>query len=108
MIDKVVILAAGQGRRIGSAAGTPKPYLSLDGSGEGETFVSWHVRRFAERGVRAFYVVGNAATVDWPIPQPAGCAIHRILNPTADLSTSGSGHSAWFAWQHEPAILDGR
>ncbi|MFO0624947.1 MAG: NTP transferase domain-containing protein [Polyangiales bacterium] len=108
MIDKVVILAAGLGNRIARASTTPKPFLSLDGSGEGETFVSWHIRQLAARGVREFYVVGNQVTVKLPVPQPEGCVIHRVLNPTEDINTSGSGHSAWFAWQHEPAILDGR
>jgi choline kinase len=29
-----------------------------------------------------------------------------ILNPTEDISTSGSGHSTWFAWQASHNILD--
>lgn len=108
MIDKVVILAAGLGNRIARATSTPKPFLTLDGSGEGETFVGWHIRQFAARGVKQIYVVGNQVTVKLPVPQPEGCTVTRVLNPTEDINTSGSGHSAWFAWQQEPAILDGR
>jgi choline kinase len=34
--------------------------------------------------------------------------IRWVLNPSEDLSRSGSGHSAWYAWQSEYAVLDGR
>lgn len=108
MIDKVVILAAGLGNRIARATTTPKPFLSLDGSESGETFVEWHIRQFARRGVREIYVVGNNKTIGRALPRPEGCAVRWVLNPTEDINTSGSGHSAWFAWQSEHAILDGR
>jgi choline kinase len=108
MIDKVVILAAGLGNRIARATSTPKPFLSLDGTPEGPTFVEWHIRQFARRGVREIYVVGNKVTSQRVLPQPDGCAVRWVLNPTDDINTSGSGHSAWFAWESPHNILDGR
>lgn len=108
MIDKVVILAAGLGNRIARATSVPKPFLPLDGTDGGKTFVDWHIEQFARRGVKEIYVVGNKITSQRALPRPEGCAVTWILNPTDDINTSGSGHSAWFAWQSPHGILDGR
>jgi choline kinase len=108
-LDKAVILAAGLGNRISKVGTTPKPLLTLDGSpaGSGPTFLDWHVRRLAAAGVHEIYLVGNRKTFETPLPAPAGVTVRWILNPTDDLSRSGSGHSAWFAWTSEHEILDG-
>ncbi len=108
-IDKAVILAAGMGNRISKVGTTPKPLLTLDGSppGEGPTFLDWHLERLAAAGVRDITLVGNARTCNTPLRTPAGASVRWVLNPTEDLSRSGSGHSAWFAWNSEHRILDG-
>ncbi len=110
MIDKAVILAAGLGNRIsGLARDVPKPLLPLSGvPGTKPTFLDWHVRALEERGVREIYLVGNRRTFGTPFPRSSNTKVTWILNPTEDLSTSGSGHSAWFAWHSEHKILDGR
>lgn len=107
-IDKVVILAAGLGNRIAKVSSTPKPYLPLDGTPDGMTFVDWHLDRFAARGVKEIYVVGNNATIQ-RVPRPRGSTVIRqVLNPSPDLSRSGSGHSTWYAFTSEHDILDGK
>lgn len=107
-MDKAVILAAGLGNRIAKLSATPKPYLSLDGSAEGPTFVDWHLDRLAEAGVKEVFLVGNKVTILRPFAERPGMKLHRVLNPTDDLSTSGSGHSTWYAFESEHNILDGR
>jgi len=106
-IDKAVILAAGLGNRISNVGSTPKPLLPLDGAPEGPTFLDWHVERLSAFGVREIYLVGNRRTFETPLSPPDGTRVTWILNPTDDLSRSGSGHSAWFAWNSEHRILDG-
>ncbi len=107
MIDKAVILAAGLGNRISKVGETPKPFLPLDGNG-GDTFVDWHLDRLAAAGVREAILVGNRKTFQTPLRERPGLSIRWVLNPSEDLSRSGSGHSAWFAWKSEFAPLDGR
>ncbi len=107
-IDKAVILAAGLGNRISKLGSTPKPFLPLDGSAGGDTFVDWHLDRLADFGVREVYLVGNRRTFQTPLRARPGTTVRWVLNPTEDLSRSGSGHSAWFAWHSEHGILDGR
>jgi choline kinase len=108
-IDKAVILAAGLGNRISKVGTTPKPLLTLDGSavGEGPSFLDWHIARLSAFGVREIYVVGNRRTFETPLRPPKGTTVRWVLNPTDDLSRSGSGHSASFAWTSEHRILDG-
>jgi choline kinase len=105
-IDKAVILAAGRGSRISKLGTTPKPLLPLDGRPGGETFLDWHLDRLAEAGVSEVYLVGNRRTVDTPLRPRRATTVRWILNPVDDLSTSGSGHSAWYAWESEHGILD--
>ncbi len=110
-IDKAVILAAGLGNRISKAsAGTPKPLLPIDG--KDTTFLDWHLRALAKAGVKEIYIVGNKVTYEAKLvarEEVAGSArVGWILNPTEDISTSGSGHSAWYAWRDERDILDGK
>jgi len=107
-MDKAVILAAGLGNRISSVSNTPKPYLSLDGTADGPTFVDWHLDQLARAGVGDVYLVGNRVTIQRPFAPRPGQRLTRILNPTEDLSTSGSGHSTWYAFLGEHNILDGR
>jgi choline kinase len=111
-IDKAVILAAGLGNRISKVGSTPKPLLTLGGTpGEGPTFLDWHIERLSAFGVKEIYLVGNRRTFGTPLIAAAkareGTKVTWILNPTEDLSRSGSGHSAWFAWNSEHRILDG-
>lgn len=104
-IDKAVILAAGLGNRISAASrGTPKPLLPIDE--EGNTFIDWHLRALSAAGVREIYIVGNQATFGTKTNAMAEVKATWILNPTEDLSTSGSGHSAQYAWNSEHGILD--
>jgi choline kinase len=109
-IDKAVILAAGLGNRISKAAlGTPKPLLPIDGGTT--TFLDFHLRALAKAGVREVYIVGNEKTHGTKLKAIDEVAsttrVQWILNPTKDLSTSGSGHSAQFAFASEHRILDG-
>lgn len=109
MIQKAVILAAGLGERISDAAGeTPKPLLPIEGPDGRITFLDWHLRCLAAHGVQEVYLVGNRRTFGTRLSSPNNrVRAEWILNPTEDLSTSGSAHSAWFAWQSEHRILDG-
>ena len=107
-IDKAVILAAGLGNRIAKVSEIPTPFLPLDGTPEGLSFVDWHVDRLTEFGVREIYVVGNQKTCGRPLRAAARDRVKWVLNPTEDINRSGSGHSTWFAWKSEHNILDGR
>lgn len=110
-IDKAVILAAGLGNRIAAVGSTPKPLLPLSGTEGGETFLDFHLRALAGIGVGEIFIVGNTRTCDTPLRAlrdlPATTTVRWVLNPTADLSTSGSGHSLQFAWHSPHGILDG-
>lgn len=109
-IDKAVILAAGLGNRISAVArDVPKPLLPLSGEpGSSPTFLDWHFRALERVGCKEAYFVGNARTFGTPLPTSTSMRSAWILNPTEDVSTSGSGHSTWFAWKSEHRILDGR
>ncbi len=115
-IDKAVVLAAGRGNRISKASkGTPKPLLPLDGSEPGPdatTFLDWHLRSLARAGAKEIYLVGNSVTFGTKLRAmaeiPSAVKVEWILNPTEDLSTSGSGHSAQYAFHSPHGILDGR
>ncbi|MFO0640563.1 MAG: NTP transferase domain-containing protein [Polyangiaceae bacterium] len=110
MIDKAVILAAGLGNRISAVAkDVPKPLLPLSGEpGSHPTFLDWHFRALERAGCKEAYFVGNAKTFGTKLPESKTMKSAWILNPTEDVSTSGSGHSAWFAWKSEHSILDGK
>jgi choline kinase len=113
MIDKAIILAAGLGNRISKiAANTPKPLLQLSLDDPSITFLDWHIWTLADAGVREIYLVGNARTFGTQLRAAKERSSEKlrvtwILNPTEDISTSGSGHSAQFAFHHEANILDG-
>ncbi|MBL8612445.1 MAG: NTP transferase domain-containing protein [Myxococcales bacterium] len=115
-IDKAVILAAGRGNRISKASkGTPKPLLPLDGGEPGPsatTFLDWHLRSLARAGAKEIYLVGNSVTFGTKLRAmaeiPSAVKVEWILNPTEDLSTSGSGHSAQYAFHSPHGVLDGR
>jgi len=110
MIDKAVILAAGLGNRISAVAkDVPKPLLPLSGvPGSSPTFLDWHFRALEKAGCKEAYYVGNAKTFGTKLPASSTMKATWILNPTEDVSTSGSGHSAQFAWKSEHRILDGQ
>lgn len=116
---KALILAAGLGNRISRVSRTtPKPLLSLDGSTDGPTFLDWHLECLRRAGVKEIYLVGNRKTFQSPLKSLTpefSRAVHVewILNPTEDLSTSGSGHSTQFAFHNhlgsgKTPILDGK
>lgn len=108
-IDKAVILAAGAGLRISEVAkGIPKPLLPLDGRPGGPTFLDWHLQCLSAAGVREIYLVGNHLTHGTKLRAMDTVPATWILNPAEDLSKSGSGHSAWQAWQAPHRILDGK
>ncbi len=104
---KAIILAAGVGNRIASMTDIPKPLLPLNGKPGGETFLDWHVRSLRQHAVQQIFIVGNARTINTPLAAP-GNDVQWVLNTSADLSTSGSAHSAWFAFNHPQGILDGQ
>lgn len=108
MIHKAVILAAGAGNRISSVSqGTHKPLLPLNGKPGGMTFLDWHLQQLSSIGVEEVFIVGNDKTFESPL-QSTPLKPTWILNPSPDLSLSGSGHSADFAWRSEHKILDGK
>lgn len=104
-IDRAVVLAAGRGNRIAAARpGTPKPFLPIDGHDGGPTFLDWHVTCLAALGVSDIVLVGNRATYERQLA--ARGPVRWVLNPSEDLTASGSAHSADFAWK--AGVLDGR
>lgn len=108
---KAVILAAGAGNRISAVAkDTPKPLLTLDGSGSSEaaTFLDWHLWSLAKAGAKEIYIVGNKRTYQTKLVAERDVQVTWILNPTDDLGASGSGHSTQYAWSSEHGILDGK
>lgn len=111
-IVKAVILAAGMGNRISSVnKGLPKPLLPLSGIEGDSSFLDWHIEKLYEAGVNEIYLVGNTKTMNAKLQVPhsvlSKIKLHWILNPTQDLSTSGSAHSLWFADQSDFKIFDG-
>ena len=106
-ITKAVILAAGMGNRIAGVGDIPKPLLSLDGTPAGNTFLDFHLRALQQAGVREIFLVGNQRTFGTKLRAMTEIEATWILNPTLDLTQSGSGHSAQFAWQNAAQILDG-
>jgi choline kinase len=109
MIDKAVILAAGLGNRISKVAGhVPKPLLPLDGQAGSPTFLDWHLWSLGRAGVKEIFLVGNQKTFGTQLQAMRDVKATWILNPTEDISTSGSGHSAQFAWHSPHNILDGK
>lgn len=108
-IDKAVILAAGLGNRISAVSETTaKPLLPIDGHGGTTTFLDWHLESLHAIGVREIYIVGNKVTHGTKLRAMQSVKAEWISNPTDDLSTSGSAHSAWFAWSSAHGILDGK
>ena len=112
-IDKAVILAAGRGNRISRVfPSTPKPLLPIDGPQGSLTFLDWHLLWLGASGAREIYLVGNNRTFGAPLLAqrllPADVRVTWILNPTEDLTTSGSAHSLWFACHSSHRIFDGR
>jgi choline kinase len=105
-----VILAAGLGNRLSRAAqGIPKPLLPLtltpDPSysiGSSPSFIDLHLKSidtyFAASRETHVLLVGNQKTFEAPLfYHPKNFRLERVLNPTQDLSSSGSAHSLWFA-----------
>ena len=108
-LDKAVILAAGRGNRIAAAAsGVPKPLLSLDGTKDGLTFLDWHLLALRAAGVREIFLVGNRATFGTRLRAMTDVPATWILNPTDDLTQSGSAHSWAIAVDSPHGILDGQ
>lgn len=108
-VATAVILAAGSGYRISAITkDRSKPLLPIDGQNGSITFLDWHLRCLSDVGVRRICIVGNAVTYGWQSALPNAPRAEWILNPTLDLSASGSAHSASFAWHRALDILDGR
>ncbi|HEY1100661.1 MAG TPA: NTP transferase domain-containing protein, partial [Myxococcota bacterium] len=111
-IEAAIILAAGRGNRISSMSSTPKPLLSMSGAPGGPSFLDFHLRHLAAHGVKDVVIVGNSVTARAPlraILQLAGkVKVQIVENPTEDLTTSGSGHSLWFALQAARHLFDGQ
>lgn len=105
LADKAVILAAGQGNRMGGR--TPKPLLPLSGREGDPCFLDWHIRQLHHAGVREIYLVGNDVTFGTQLQAMHEVPVTWILNPSPDLSRSGSGHSAHIAFNDPAGILDG-
>lgn len=105
---KAVVLAAGRGNRISAVAKeVPKPLLPLSGRAGDPTFVDFHLRALSSLGVSEIFLVGNRVTHGTKTQAMRDIPATWILNPTEDLTTSGSGHSAAFAWKSPHNILDG-
>ena len=111
-IDAAIILAAGRGERLSAVSSTPKPLLPLSGRPGDSCFLDMHLRSLAHHGVKDVVIVGNSTTARAPlrsILQLAGkLSVRMVVNPTDDLSTSGSAHSLWHAMQHANALFDGQ
>lgn len=115
MTTRALILAAGRGNRISAVSrGTPKPLLPLNGQPGGYTFLDFHLKALDEAGVNEVIIVGNSATFETPLrikteqKLSPSIQVSWILNPTEDLSTSGSAHSAQFAFLARPDLLAGQ
>lgn len=106
LADKAVILAAGQGNRMGGQV--PKPLLPLSGVPGDLCFLDWHILQLQRCGVQEIYLVGNDVTFGTALQARAEVPVRWILNPTQDLSRSGSGHSAHLAFTDAAGILDSR
>lgn len=110
-VRSAVILAAGRGNRIAAVGSTPKPLLPLSGHADDDTFLDFHLRQLAAVGVQRIVIVGNNRTCHTPLRAqrdlPDGVQVQWVMNPTEDLSTSGSAHSLQFAWQQAQQLLDG-
>jgi choline kinase len=108
-IDKAVILAAGLGNRISAVSrDVPKPLLPIDGQKGSTTFLDWHLQALHAHGCKEIYIVGNNVTFGTKLKAMETVKAEWILNPTTDLSTSGSGHSTWYAFGSKHGILDGK
>ncbi len=111
-IDAAIILAAGRGERLSAVSSTPKPLLPLSGRAGDSCFLDLHLRSLAHHGVKEVVIVGNPTTARAPlrsILQLAGkLNVRMVVNPTEDLSTSGSAHSLWHAMHHASTVLDGQ
>jgi choline kinase len=109
-ITSAVILAAGLGNRISALGSIPKPLLPMSGRSGDETFLDFHLRQLAGVGVQHVVFVGNERTHATPLRAATELPVRVswVLNPTPDLSTSGSAHSLQFAWHSALELLDGR
>lgn len=108
-VDKAVILAAGIGNRIRTVScDIPKPFLPIDKDNEDFTFIDLHIHNLSKIGVKNLFIVGNEKTYGRKFKHPRDMEVEWILNPSDDLSVSGSAHSAWYAWNSHFNILDGK
>lgn len=108
-ITKAVILAAGLGNRLRKlGTGTPKPFVPIDRDNRDFTFIDLHIHNLTQIGVKEIYLVGNQTTFGREFSHDPEVSVTWVLNPTDDLASSGSGHSAWFAWTSDHQILDGK
>lgn len=109
MKTKAIILAAGRGNRLSAARkNIPKPLLPLSGKDGEDTFLDWHLQCLHRAGVSEIYLVGNTVTFNTNLNQMKNIHAVWILNPSEDLSVSGSAHSAWFAFNSPHQILDSK
>jgi choline kinase len=107
-VATAVILAAGAGDRLSAVAkNRSKPLLPIDGENGSITFLDWHLRCLSDIGVHRICIVGNSVTYGWQSALLNAPRAEWILNPTPDFSTSGSAHSASFAWHRALNVLDG-
>lgn len=110
-VHTAVILAAGRGNRIAAVGSTPKPLLPLSGRDDDDTFLDFHLRQLTACGVQRIVIVGNSRTCNTPLRAqrdlPVDVQVQWVMNPTEDLSTSGSAHSLQFAWHALHDVLDG-
>ena len=111
-VHTAVILAAGRGNRIAAVGSTPKPLLPLSGHNDDDTFLDFHLRQLASIGVQRIVIVGNNRTCHTPLRAQRELTervqVQWVMNPTEDLSTSGSAHSLQFAWRDAADVLDGK
>jgi choline kinase len=109
-VHTAVILAAGRGNRISAVGSTPKPLLPLSGHDDDDTFLDFHLRQLAGIGVQRIVIVGNTRTCNTALRAqrdlPTTVHVQWVMNPTEDLSTSGSAHSLQFAWHGPEGVLD--
>lgn len=110
-VHTAVILAAGRGNRIAAVGSTPKPLLPLSGVVDGDTFLDFHLRQLAAVGAERVVIVGNNVTCHTPLRaqrELPGLEVQWVMNPTEDLTTSGSAHSLQSAWHGVADLLDGQ